>query len=353
MTDIQEKDNRIMILDIMKGVCICMVIVRHVGVIGPEMQKMYGWPFTVLPAVPMFLMMSMVSFSLAEERKGKDVDLLSWFEWETFSRRFCRFLLPFFIAVAVEIAILYLRGMKGFSLMSLFVMLQQGGRGPGNYYVIIVFQLMLLFPFLRLFYKKNAAVTVLGLIFLNIVYERFCIDTCLDQKLYYVLIFRYLTHLALGMILYEYGKRLRQTALPMLCMITGIIYLVNLFYRDYHQVLVYGYPLRFMIPSLYSFGVLCYVFGLERYLQNTVKQSRNIRSLISPVAYIGKASWHIMLAQMVYFYFIRLDKLEKLIGPVWKVVLVDLVVSVILGCLFYALDKKCRLVLKQRNEITL
>lgn len=263
--------HRWIILDVMKALCICMVIITHVSGITMETRKNMLWPFTILPAVPIFLMMSVFVFALAEDQKNGTV--LSWFQWPTFWKRFNRFFLPQAIAIAVIIACLFaFRDMKRISAESIFKMFQTGGRGPGAYYVLIMYQLLIVFPFMRMLFRKNQAVTVIGMVLLHIAFETLCKSWQINVVLYNSLIFRFFTHLALGMLLYEYWDKLRHAALPAICIVIGTVYLINLYYLDYPPVMDYGNSTRGIIASLFSFGLLCYVLRAENLLTRIFKR---------------------------------------------------------------------------------
>ena len=220
-------------------------------------------------------------------------------------------------------------------------MILLGGRGPGAYYSLIVFQLLIIFPFLRHAYNRNQLATVVFLVLFHIAYETWCKANSFSTTLYDRLIFRFFTQIALGFLLYSYYEKLRKTALPAICIIIGTIYLINIAYLHYDQVLLYGQPSRSIIAVLYSFGVLCYVLRLEKVFQ-FMDQTPVGHRLLAPLLYIGKASYHIMLTQMVYFYFMRLKDWESRLGS-WKTALiVDLVVSLSVGCLFFCLENLAR-----------
>lgn len=331
-----DQKNRLIVLDVIKAICIIMVILRHVA-FPEEIQRKILYPFTILPAVPIFLMCSVFVYCYVEDRNNGTI--LSWFSNKVFWKRMERYLLPFLVSVAVLIAGLFLfMNIKRISLYSIYRIIQFGGRGPGNYYVLIIFQFMVIFPFLRYFYKKQPAATVVALVLIHIAYETLCKYWQLGKHPYYELIFRYLTHLGLGFLLYTYAEQLRKTAIPLICIVIGTIYLINVYYLGYQPVLEYDYSTRGIIASLFSFGVLCYVLRIETILTKNLSGGEVPVSL-RVVCHIGKASYHIMLTQMVFFYFVRYFEIEARMGSLWLVLLMDLAVPLSAGCLFYAIDQ--------------
>lgn len=336
----REHASRLLTIDVIKAFCIIAVIITHVGDIPAAVKAATLRPFTIVPAVPMFILCSIFVFCLAEDKKQGTI--LSWFSTKQFFKRAGRFLVPFFISILIIILGLHVfRDLQRISAKSLFKMIMLGGRGPGAYYSLIVFQLLIIFPFLRHAYNKNQMGTVVSLVLLHIAYETWCKSVGLSATLYDRLIFRFFTQIALGFLLYSYHEKLRKTALPAICIIIGAIYLINIAYLGYDQVLLYGQPSRSIIAVLYSFGVLCYVLRLETVFQRLYKTKAG-HYFLSVLLYIGKASYHIMLTQMVYFYFMRLMDWEALLGGWINALVVDLAVTLPAGCLFFAVETLAR-----------
>lgn len=319
-----------------KSFCIAAVIITHVAGIPEDVKLACLWPYTIIPAVPIFMICSIFAYCMAEDKKQGTI--LTWFSNKQFRNRAGRFLIPFFVAILLTVAGLrILAGASKVPLSAVFQMIMQGGRGPGAYYVLLVLQLIVIFPFLRHSYNKNQMATVVCLVVLHIGYEFLCKTYGMDPDLYQVLIFRFFTHFALGFLLYSYHEQLTGTAIPLVCMIIGGIYLYYTYCGDYRQLFVYKYVSVSMIPSLYSFGLLCYLLRLEPLLQRINKKLIG-QALLRPVMHTGKASYHIMLTQMVYFYFMRRMDWEVRLGD-WPVILfVDLVICLSVGRLFYAAE---------------
>ncbi len=147
-------------VDVMKGICIIMVMLTHVTTIPTATRKLILYPFTILPAVPMFLMLSGFVFTMTECAKLKNpddpYDVGSWFEKETFFRRFNRFLIPYLIAdVLICVFLVLLCNVRWFRFETLWKIFVFGGRGPGGYYILLLFQFLILFPFMLYGFKKQ------------------------------------------------------------------------------------------------------------------------------------------------------------------------------------------------------
>ena len=330
-----EKNKRILALDFIKGLCIIMVILTHVPFTA-AIKKAMLYPFTILPAVPMFLMCSVYAFSLSEDRKPDGGSIWGWFEPTAFKKRFNRLFLPYCIAIFITVVVLMIvKNMKRIAFLSVLKILLQGGRGPGSYYVVILFSLLVIFPFLYQAFHRHPTITVLGLVCAQIVYEFFCQFWQMPQLTYNILIFRYFTHLALGFLLYTYLPQLQKSVLPGIAMAIGAVYIVAQYYFNYEPVFIYLHQNRSVIACLFSFGALCYLFKLEGILQKH-------RKFFAPLLYCGRASFHIMLTQMVYFYFARMVGFEEHFSNLLIVAIVDLAICLPVGCLFFWCEQQAR-----------
>ena len=141
----REHASRLLTIDVIKAFCIIAVIITHVGDIPAAVKAATLRPFTIVPAVPMFILCSIFVFCLAEDKKQGTI--LSWFSTKQFFKRAGSFLVPFFISILIIILGLHVfRDLQRISAKSLFKMIMLGGRGPGAYYSLIVFQLLIIFP---------------------------------------------------------------------------------------------------------------------------------------------------------------------------------------------------------------
>ena len=324
-------------LDVIKGICIIMVILTHVSTIPNHVKKMILYPFTILPAVPMFIMLNAYSLSLSEDRleqKAGCVRTISdWFEKQSFFRRIRRFLIPYAVAIIILFfGMFYIKHLRHISFRSAWIIICRGGSGPGGYYVLIILQILMLFPFIRYGFNKKPFELCIFLFVLHLAFEILSKYVWgLSYTVFKSLIFRFLGQLALGLILYQNRDSLRKNAIPHIAILVGGVYIINGFYFGYKTVLSVTDINRNLIASLYSFGMLAYLLQLEPHAQ---KHAR----LLAPICYIGKASYHIMLTQMVYYYFARTVAFEERLVYLSLIVLVDLIITISVGCLFYYLD---------------
>lgn len=123
--------------------------------------------------------------------------------------------------------------------------------------------------------------------------------------------------------------------IPALSIAIGGGFLINTYYRGYVPVLAMEQWNRTFLAVLFSFGVFLYILRLEPIFQRC-------RGLLGPVCYVGKASWHVLLAQMTYYYFARSLDFEARFTSLWVRALVDVIISLVLGCGFYFLESSIR-----------
>lgn len=334
--------EHILALDIIKGISIVMIILTHVANIPQSVRQRVLWPFTILPAVPLFILTTVYAYSTAENKP--DWSIVSWFETKRFSRRFNRFFIPWIITIAVQIVLLFvLLGATKLSPSALMRILFLGGRGPGAYYVMLTFQILAFFPLMKYAFEKSPGRATVLFLSAQIAWEFLCTYKGISDEAYNILIPRFFSMLLLGFLAYYYINTFRKTVIPLLSIAIGGGFLINTYYMGFIPVLAMSQWNRTFLAGLFSFGVFLYILRLEPIFQR-------FRGLLSPVCYVGKASWHIMLAQMTYFYFARSLDFEARFTSLWVRALVDVIISLVLGCSFYFLESSIRKLISGRIQ---
>ena len=332
-----ENRSRLVLVDAIKGLCIIMIILTHVSTIPQSMKKVILYPFTILPAVPCFLMLSSYIYTYIEGKTDADEWLWKWFDARRFGKRIHRLLVPYVISLLVLFAGLHLfKGVQYISPKTIWLTFLQGGRGPGGYYVVVAFGFLALFPFLRLILDHHPLEGAVCMLLIHIAFEAMCIHVwTISDKLYPRLVFHYLTQFTLGCLLFKYREKLSKSALPAVCMFVGAAYMIGLYYLDYQQILILSSATQSILPSIGVFGTLCYVLSAEKW-------AKAHERLLLPLCFFGRASWHILLTQEVYYYFARLFKAEARMGNLAVIILTDLLICLSVGALFYVLDERFR-----------
>ena len=332
-----DKNRKIMV-DVIKGFCILMIIITHVANKTPAFRHMIQYGFTVVPAVSAFMIMSAYVFTISEDhyagRKQRPWAVWDWFRNDRFYPRLRRFLIPYLIMVICLCAgIVFL--LKGrLTLSNVWEILTLGGRGPGAYYVILMFEFLAAFPFIKYWADRDPVTALFGMLAVNIAFESMARYVwTLSDVIYDRLLLRFTVQIALGILLATYQKKIAATALPLIAFIIGLVYLVSINYMDYEQVLKIG---RFTSGSFFT-GLFC--FGLIVLFLELEETAQRFRILLTPLSFLGKASYHILLVQMLYFYFARSFQLEPSFGSLGKIILIDYAVTLIPGCLFYLISE--------------
>ena len=325
-----EEKQRIEFLDYLKAICVLMVIITH-----------YEWTdktspfFTMLinMAVPVFMIISGYNFAMSNRKKAEG-RLGKMYGWEMMKPKLIRFLVPFFAVCMIEIVLLLLE-QREVHLLRIFLL---GGYGPGSYYVPVMMQLLIIFPIIYLLIEKNATLGLTAAAIANLLFEAAIKLFEIDKYYYRLSIGRYLLLIAFGCYLYLYPDRRMKRYQMLLMFFAGLSYLIAVFGFD-QELLLFEYWKTTAMP------VAFYIFPIVILLFRRFYHSRIPGTLGKLLRWMGQASYHIFLAQMVYYHF-------KLGGPVmeaaWYVAVpFNILISVPAGLAFYELDRLCMGKIKQ------
>ena len=341
-----KEEKRLMAVDAIKGLAIIMIILTHVSTIPLDLKLRIAYPYTILPAVPIFLICSGFLFLRSAQDKrcknnqktgGGTIDniIFSWYDKKNFLHRINRLLYAYLVQWIVLLSALFLIKGKVLAAPDALIMFLQGGRGPGAYYVLIMFQFLVIFPFLAYAFDRSPFGTSIGCFFFMLLWELVVSECKISGDVYHILIFRVIPHIVMGMLLYRYYKMFGKTAIPVVCMLIGAIYLAAIYYFGYKQHLFARDATQGPIAALFSLGVFWYTLKLEPFWEKHKK-------MLSPLCFFGKASWHIFLVQMVYYYFARMIKFEQSLHNLGIATIIDLLITLTVGCLFYSIENFLR-----------
>jgi peptidoglycan/LPS O-acetylase OafA/YrhL len=303
--------------------------------------------------VPIFISIIAFNFALSYRRKeyAKISDIYSKRE---FSSRFKRFFVPFItIYIAFLIfGITYYLSSK-INLLSLNYFLLIGYlpiNGPGNYFISIIFQFLLIFPIIYLIYRKYSKITLISSFIIALLFEFIASSIPFpvsNSTIYSILIIRFLPLIALSLWISDnyqlFAKRnyfiviLSALSIGYLIIISQFQYTTNIFGINF----IPYYASQNMFASFYQ--ILLVLIGLK-YLP---KSKMIIFKLLS---LIGKSSYHIFLIQIVYFGlmysgFIQLSSRYNSISDLFlasniSIIIINLSICIITGCAFYIADNK-------------
>lgn len=155
---------RTYIIDILKIIACIFVFRIHMGEVSPLT------PFVQF-AVPIFIFLTSYNYTRSSHIHNLDT-IKKWFSAKNLLRKFLRLYVPYIIfAVAQLVLIIALNA--GYDWGNVILSLLFGGYGPSNYYLLLMFQIILFFPFLLHFNRKNPNVTLIVCVVLYFCYHIF------------------------------------------------------------------------------------------------------------------------------------------------------------------------------------
>ena len=286
--------------------------------------------FTMLinMAVPVFMIISGYNFAMSN-RKKTGGNLKKMYAWEMIKPKLIRFLVPFFTVCLIEIVLLVIED-KHINPPRIFLL---GAYGPGSYYVPIMIQLLVIFPVIYKLVEKNARLGIALSGAANLLFEIGVKIFDMDKYYYRLNIGRYLLLIAFGCYLYLYPEhRVKKYQLISMFLI-GLGYIVAVFGFNW-DIILFGYWKTTAMPiAFYIFPIIILLF--RRYYH--IKLPGVIGNTLT---WIGQASYHIFLVQMVYYHF---ELGGRLMASTWYIALpFNILVTVAAGLAFYEAD--CRFI---------
>ncbi len=310
-------------IDFIKAVAVMAVVVLH----SLPVKTLYRLlaPFHVWHAVPLFMVVAGVNSALSASRQPE-----SGFRAHYSGRRLLRYgrrlLAPFFLVWLLELAVLFLvrPPTPGKVIFSFFA----GGFGPGSYFIPIFVQHLLFFPlFLQVRDRCrdwHPWLFLLAMLGVALFFEYLCVAAGLGEKWYRLLYGRYFFAAVLGDFLVS-----RQGRLPFagLLAVFSCCYILAVSYGGITLPIVYpawGFqhaPAYFY--TLFLFAGLWRVYGSWAWADTFLLG-------------IGRASYHIFLVQMAWFWLWG-GHLRPLLPGAAVCLLVNLAATLALGYGFYRL----------------
>ncbi|WP_424355973.1 acyltransferase family protein [Methanobacterium sp. MBAC-LM] len=328
-------------IDILKALAIISVIVLHT--IPPNMVKHPVSIFIIYQAVPVFFVLMAVNALMSFKRRNYTV--LSSIYPNYLKSRFERIVYPLIVVWILSLVIAVLLN-KEIYIGTMTLIGYMPLSGPGNYFISILLQFVLLFPILYWLYKYNPKYVLIAGFILNFAFEVLAAQVpALGNNSYWyrACILRYLFLIVLGMWLVDNFEPARLKSLIkrknlLIGLVVSIIYItgVSIFSLKFpyfqgswqpQTVLSFFYPL-----FLCALGI--------KYLPSVSNRVWNSFRVI------GKASYHIFLVQMLFFVsglqliIFDLNLQNVLVVKILAVSIINVLILVGLGLLFYYMDSK-------------
>jgi len=277
-------------IDLLKGLAIISVILLHTW---PEKVLLItGAPLHIWQAVPVFILIAGFVGTLSYMRQDT-TGFRHCYRFSSLFRRFKRILAPFTLLFIVQIVLLCFTGIKEITLQNIVSSYITGGYGPGSYFIPIILQHILILPILYLWAMRNPRYFLPTTFLISLVLEYLMIIAFVPEWAYRLLYVRYLFAGALGVWL-----AVSKQPIDKKLIIGALISLIYIFAVNYLNVQFW-----FLYPAWgsqhapsYFWPLLIIMVGLI-YLPSVSKNA-----LSTALEKLGRASWHIFLVQMAFFW---------------------------------------------------
>lgn len=283
-------EKRIYIIDVLKVVSCFFVFRIHMG--GDY------YPFVSL-AVPIFVFITGYNYAQSCYIKNS-LTIKDWFLPKNLLKKILRLYIPYLVFALCQIILVFALKADyktGNAILAFFV----GGYGPGNYYLLLMIQIIAIFPFLFHFTKIRPMLTLTVCLAFYLCYHlvmRFafpdgCEDvTSLGGAINKWAVFRWIFLIDCGIYFYIEREKIKWWHLALLIPV-DLIPLILQLTTNLPPVYPCGIPYYFIAFALVGISI--------KYLGNI-----SFGKLEKVIAYCGKATWHVFLFQQLYFWLIDL-----------------------------------------------
>ncbi len=277
-------------------------------------------------AVCIFLVMSGYLMSGTLDRLKHP--FAEWYTASNLTSRISRFYLPlipvFALALLYKVFVLG----KSYSLAEIAVRFFLGGFKPGSYYVVILAELVILFPFIHYVVRRYRFAGVMICTAFTFIYDILTTVLGMNPILYKFLIFRLTTHIAFG-VYARYADYNREKIRNFILFIIGLIYAICCMYTD-----IYNPPIFFEWQEA-SFPTAFFLYPVIMWFMNEFSGIKYTESKISGYTLtFANATYHIFLIQLLYFTTIGFS-LNEYINNAFVTLGMNVIITVPLGIAYF------------------
>lgn len=198
-----------------------------------------------------------------------------------------------------------------------------GGAGPGAYYFPVMIQVVLIFPLIWIVVRKYHFKGLIICFWANVIYEVVKTYINMSPGMYRLCAFRYIFILAFGCFLFYMQGEEKKLGYG-IAGILGAIYIVIFNYTDARPIITDQWTVTSVFAVLFIVPIMRYLIKLNK-LHNSLLEL------------IGRASYNIFLAQMIY-YWLFAEKVYEIIHGTFAQLLVNLVVCCLFGIIYYRIE---------------
>ncbi len=279
-------------IDFIKGIAIIFVILLH-SIPKQALESILAI-FHLWQAVPLFFIIMGYNMALSFRRRGY-TSLASYME-EYVYRRLKRIAPPFLAIYALSLIIGAYRGFDH-SFLWIFI-----GRFPidlpGNYFVSMIFQFALIFPFLWILFTKNPKLLLVLSFLLDLAFQLTAPYIAAFDNNYYLYnanILRYLSAIALGMWISKNPELFSRKNMFILAgSAMSFLYLVSVAFFSFRLPFI-AYDGMWIAQNVVSFfypvAIVLIILKIFPLIQKVPLQQC--------ICLVGKASYHIYLTQLL------------------------------------------------------
>lgn len=274
-------------LDILKGICLILVIITHYP-FSDEVRLKCLFDFWVVMAIPLCMLVTGYLYSQSFNRKG--INSLS----EAFSikggicEHLIRYTVPFLMAWIVELVAFRIFDVReSLSLLGYVKEFLTGGFGYGSYYYPVLVQLVFLFPFVYFCIKRHSIKGLLVCCAVNVSFEFLQWAYGLNYDTYRLISLRYILLISFGCYIGLNGKLSWPSSVGLFIVGAISIYLNS--FKGISLFFITSWRSTSFLTSLFAIPVFYYLIKLDLHCK--------------PLELLGKASYNIFLVQMVFFGF--------------------------------------------------
>ncbi len=318
-------------IDVIKGFAIISVIILH-SVDEKELLNTYS-VLHIWQAVPLFMVLMGLNAGMSVFNKKPQFSEL--YTKTYFKKKFERIIIPFLIIFGLSIVLgfiwYWITGQYKIEFRKSNLMGVLPVAGPGNYFITLTFQSILLLPVIKYVFKWRPFVALISLVVLEVAFLLISDDLQLftrNKYLYSAAFPRYFSAIAFGLVLsklvFRQARATKITLITSAALISGV-YLLEMMYGDLDLPQIKEeWKTQNVLTFSYAACIILLLFkALPDYSNNW---------FLRFLAIMGKSSYHIFLLQIVYF---------GLISDRFNLVQ-NLFICLVLGYLFCRYEKRIK-----------